>query len=454
MKYIKILLAIWISMLTYSVKAQYSTAGIDVEDPKPQEINGVQLSVSLDKKDWLYKLGDQPRFRVKLVENNIPIDSVEIAYAIGPEKMKATQRGKVKVSQGYAELIGETMTEPGFLRCDVQISIGGKSYRSAATAGFEPEKIKPTATTPEDFDLYWSNAIKIAKRTPLNSKLTPIPNKSNDSVLVYQAEYEFYNDGKKKFYGVLSLPKKKGRYPAIIRFPGAGWLPLSGDQKNAAEGFITLDLYIHGHPVTYEKSYYVNLQQNELKAYQYKGIEDKDSFYFKNVILGCVRSVDLIYSLPQFDGKSIGSWGSSQGGALSTITSALESRINYMVALCPAMCDFTGYINNRAGGWPHLFTKPELYEDKKEQVSKTLAYYDVVNFVKKLKIPSFFSWGFNDTVTPPTSIYAAYNVIESPKELYLIPEGVHKIYPEQREKTYDWLLKNVLVIGKNKLLFK
>lgn len=58
----------------------------------------------------------------------------------------------------------------------------------------------------------------------------------------------------------------------------------------------------------------------------------------------------VIFSLPQFDGKNLASWGSSQGGALSIITTSLDKRINMLVALCPAMCDFTGYLHGRAGG--------------------------------------------------------------------------------------------------------
>src|SRR5690606_21832694 len=346
--------------------------------------------------------------------NNAPVDNADISYTIGPEKMHASQKGNVKLINGHAEIVGKPMAEPGFLRCTVEVKIKDKTYSAVATAAFEPEKIKPTATEPLDFDKYWADAIGNSKSIPLNTSLTPIPSKSNDSVVVYQAEYEFFNDGVQKFYGVLSIPKKKGKYPAIIRFPGAGWLPLGGDQTNAAAGFITLDIYIHGRPVTLDRSYYVNLQNNELKAYQYQGVSNRDSFYYRNVILGCVRSVDLVYSLSEFDGENIGGWGSSQGGALSIITTSLEKRINYLVALCPAMSDFPGYLHNRAGGWPHLFTRPELYEDKKDEIVEALSYYDVVNFAKRLKVPGFFSWGYNDPTTPPTSIYAAYNVIQSP----------------------------------------
>jgi hypothetical protein len=42
--------------------------------------------------------------------------------------------------------------------------------------------------------------------------------------------------------------------------------------------------------------------------------------------------------------------------------------------------------------------------------------------------------GFNDETCPPTSMYAAYNVISAPKELFIVPETGHWTYPEQRDK--------------------
>lgn len=50
-----------------------------------------------------------------------------------------------------------------------------------------------------------------------------------------------------------------------------------------------------------------------------------------------------------------------------------------------------------------------------------------------------YSWGFNDEVCPPTSMYAAYNVITAPKSLYLSVETGHWTYPEQTEKLSSWL---------------
>ena len=77
---------------------------------------------------------------------------------------------------------------------------------------------------------------------------------------------------------------------------------------------------------------------------------------------------------------------------------------------------------------------------KKVQTSK---YYDVVNFARHIQAEGFYSWGFNDNVCPPTSMYSAYNVIETEKQLFLAPETGHWTYPEQHEKSDAWLFEKL-----------
>ena len=80
--------------------------------------------------------------------------------------------------------------------------------------------------------------------------------------------------------------------------------------------------------------------------------------------------------------------------------------------------------------------------NKKEKI-ETVSYFDVVNFARRLKIPGMYSWGYNDETCPPTSMFAAYNTINSPKELYLALETGHWTFPEQNEKMTNWLVKNL-----------
>jgi cephalosporin-C deacetylase-like acetyl esterase len=154
-----------------------------------------------------------------------------------------------------------------------------------------------------------------------------------------------------------------------------------------------------------------------------------------------VRAVDFIFSLPEFDGDNIVVMGGSQGGALSIVTAALDSRIKGLVAFYPALCDVTGYLHGRAGGWPHFFNNENLQFNNIPRKIETSKYYDVVNFARHLKIPGFYSWGYNDTTCPPTSTYAAYNVITAPKTLFLAEETGHWTYPEQWEHATDFALK-------------
>jgi cephalosporin-C deacetylase-like acetyl esterase len=189
-----------------------------------------------------------------------------------------------------------------------------------------------------------------------------------------------------------------------------------------------------------DPSVYIDLGNGILNGYFNHNLDDRDRFFYKRVYIGCVRANDFLTSLPQFDGVNLAVTGGSQGGALSIVTAALDSRVKNLGAFYPALSDVTGYLSGRAGGWPHYFDKANTaYNNTKEKL-KTLGYYDVVNFAKRVKVPGFYSWGYNDETCPPTSMYAVYNSITAPKELFLALETGHWTYPEQNEKMTNWLL--------------
>src|SRR5690606_42133362 len=101
--------------------------------------------------------------------------------------------------------------------------------------------------------------------------------------------------------------------------------------------------------------------------------------------------------------------------------------------------EMTGYWKNRAGGWPHMFRAAGEGSHSAPEKIRTSYYYDVVNFARRVRVPGFYSWGFNDETCPPTSMYAAYNVIPGPKQLLLAIETGHNTTPEQTERVNRWL---------------
>ncbi|MBL9205111.1 MAG: acetylxylan esterase, partial [Opitutaceae bacterium] len=72
---------------------------------------------------------------------------------------------------------------------------------------------------------------------------------------------------------------------------------------------------------------------------------------------------------------------------------------------------------------------------------ETASTYDTVNFARRLKVPGFYIWGYNDDVCPPTSTHAAYNVITAPKELALEFEQTHSYPPEQNDAINAWVVR-------------
>lgn len=394
----------------------------------------VQVIVTPDKADWTYKTGDKAEFTIQVIRNNVSLEGIEVKYKIQPELVEVWEEGTLTIKKGVASVKADKFKEPGFLRCTASVEVDGKTYSSYATAGFSPEKIEPSTTLPKDFIEFWDKGKEELSKIPVNPVMTLMPERCTDKVDVYHVSI---NNIKGKIYGILCKPKAEGKYPAILEVPGAGIRPYYGDPSMAEKGFVTFQIGIHGIPVNLDKGVYDDLMQGALNGYMTMNLDDRDNYYYKRVYLGCVRSVDFIETLDCFDGENIAVTGGSQGGALSIITAGLDDRIDYLAAFYPALSDLTGYLNNRAGGWPHMFKNDFTNKPEKVETSK---YFDVVNFARFVKVPGWYSWGYNDNVCPPTSTYAAYNVIPGKKELHIFQETQHWTFPEQNEMKNEWLI--------------
>ncbi len=400
----------------------------------------VKVVVAPDHDNWQYEVGEKAKFTITVLRAGNPVHDVSVFWEIKPEKMETLKSKSEVLKSGSTTIDGGTMKNPGFLRCWATATVDGQEYKSCATAGFAPLQIEPTTTVPKDFVEFWEQEKSKAAEVSMDPIVTLIPESCTAKVNVYHVNLQ--NEKRdSRLYGILCVPKTEGKVPAVLEVPGAGVRAYRGDVALAEQGVITFNIGIHGIPVTMDDGVYYDLRRAALDGYWVYNLDDKDHYYYKRVYLGCVRAIDFIYSLPEFDGENLAVTGGSQGGALSIITAGLDSRIKYLAAFFPALCDLTGYLHGRAGGWPHMFNDDNKAFNVKEDKIETSKYYDVVNFAKQVKVPGWYSWGFNDTTCPPTSMYAAYNVIDAPKELLLALETGHWNFPEQREAKNQWLLK-------------
>jgi cephalosporin-C deacetylase-like acetyl esterase len=403
----------------------------------------VKVIVAPDHDNWEYKVRENAKFTISVLQYGNPLKNVKVRYELMPEKMDRVKTETLTLKEGKVTIDGGTMKSPGFLQCWAFATVDGKDYSGFATAGFEPLKIEPTTEQPRDFIEFWEKAKAENAKIPLDAKMTLLAERCTETVNVYQVNLQNFRQGA-RLYGILCMPKKDGKYPALLRVPGAGARPYGGDTAQAQKGIITFEIGIHGVPVIMDPNLYNEMMRGAIFDYWFYNLDDRDRYFYKRVYLGSVRAVDFLFSLPQFDGEKLAVTGGSQGGALTIITAGLDPRVKWLAPIYPALCDLTGYLHGRAGGWPHMFDKSNYAFNAKEDKIETSKYYDVVNFARQIKIPGLYSWGFNDTVCPPTSMYSAYNVITAPKALLLYLETGHWTYPEQVEKIEAWLTEKLV----------
>ena len=401
-----------------------------------------------DHADWLYKTGEKAKVEVTFCKYGIP-QNVEVNYEIGPDMLPATASGKVMLKNGRATIDMGTMKKPGFLDLRLKATIDGTNYEHHVKVGFSPELLVPYTKNPADFDAFWKANLEQARKEVKNEQLLvkreKVERYCTDDFDCYLLK--LHTDRRHYIYGYLTMPKyQNSTYPIVLCPPGAGIKTIKEPMRNTyyvKNGFIRLEIEIHGlNPeMTDEEFKEISTAFSGENGYLENGLDNRDNYYMKHVYTACVRALDYLCSLPEWDGKNVFVQGGSQGGALSLITAGLDARVTACVANHPALSDMAGYAEaGRTGGYPHLHRENQMLTPEKIQ---TLQYYDVVNFARRIKCPAYLTWGYNDNTCPPTTSYIVWNLITAPKESLLTPINEHWTTNETGYGQMLWLKKQM-----------
>lgn len=399
-----------------------------------------------DHADWLYKTGEKANVEVQFYKYGIPQDGLTVSYELGGDMMPSDAGGTVTLKNGKAVIPVGTMKEPGFRDCRLTTKVDGKTYSHHVKVGFSPQKLQPYTKLPSDFDEFWTKTMADAARFPLTYTKEHVEKYSTDKIDCYLIRLQL-NRQNQCIYGYLFYPKAEGKYPVVLCPPGAGIKTIKDPMRHkyyAEEGCIRFEIEIHGLHPELDNDTFGEISRafsSRENGYLVNGLDSRENYYMKRVYLACVRSIDLLVSLPEWDGKNVIVQGGSQGGALALVTAGLDKRVTACVANHPALSDMAGYKAGRAGGYPHLFTKT-VDMDTPEKI-KTLAYYDVVNFAKQITVPVYMTWGFNDNTCPPTTSYIVYNVLGCPKEALITPINEHWTSEDTEYGHLVWIKKHL-----------
>ncbi len=372
------------------------------------------MHVAADHANAVYKTGEAVIFSISITRRGQPAALNEAEWSLTKDGGELLQRGRLQLEQGRGTVLGR-LDEPGFIQCRVNVEVDGRKFSALGGAGVAPTAILPSAASPDDFNEFWAAKKQALTSVPAMSHLTSV-NSGRDGIEAFDLQVDSLGAPVSGYYARPAGAKPRS-LPAVLTVHGAGVrsAAVSTPVGWAREGALGLDINAHGLPNGRETAFYEALAAGELKDYRQIGLNSRETVYFLGMFLRLVRAIDFLTAQPEWDGRTIVVSGSSQGGAQAIAAAGLDSRVTFFVAGVPAMADHTGTLAGRIAGWPKFIatgTKPRA------EVVSVIKYYDVVNFAARTNAPGFFTVGFIDTTCPPTTVYAAYNALTSPKEIF------------------------------------
>ena len=402
-----------------------------------------------DHADWLYQTGENAKVEVSFCKYGIPRDG-ELNYSIGNDMLQPDKHGSVKLKNGRAVINMGTKKTPGFRDMKLSVSLDGKTYEHHIKVGFSVDKIKPYTQEPQDFRSFWQKNVEELKQVPMSYTKELYKDYCTDKIDCYLVKLQIDKMGH-SMYGFLFYPKnaQPGKHPVVLCPPGAGIKTIKDPMRNkyyAENGFVRFEVEIHGLDPRISSEIFGEISRafnDRNGGYLANGLENKDIYYMKHVYVGLVRCIDFLTSLPEWDGKNVAVQGGSQGGALAIIAAGLDSRVTQCVANHPALSDMAGYAaKGGTGGYPHFCRQPQILSNK--DCLNTLAYFDVVNFARYVKAPTYLTWGYNDVTCPPTTSYAVWNTLKCTKESLLTPINEHWTTTETNRGQMEWIKAHLL----------
>lgn len=402
-----------------------------------------------DHADWLYQTGENAKVEVSFCKYGIPRDG-ELKYSIGNDMLQPDKHGSVKLKNGRAVINMGTKKTPGFRDMKLSVSLDGKTYEHHIKVGFSVDKIKPYTQEPQDFRSFWQKNVEELKQVPMSYTKELYKDYCTDKIDCYLVKLLIDKMGH-SMYGFLFYPKnaQPGKHPVVLCPPGAGIKTIKDPMRNkyyAENGFVRFEVEIHGLDPRISSETFGEISRafnDRNGGYLANGLENKDIYYMKHVYVGLVRCIDFLTSLPEWDGKNVAVQGGSQGGALAIIAAGLDNRVTQCVANHPALSDMAGYAaKGGTGGYPHFCRQPQILSNT--DCLNTLAYFDVVNFARYVKAPTYLTWGYNDVTCPPTTSYAVWNTLKCTKESLLTPINEHWTTTETNRGQMEWIKAHLL----------
>ncbi len=400
---------------------------------KKADVKPYEILLDIDKKDGIYKTGDTVTFTIQFLKDGKPAAGQKMGYFLYTDDGK--KQMELFTTKEETARFQAKLTSPGSLRVEaaalsddgkiMKMEVGKRTFNVASQVGViaDPATINPGFAEPADFQKFWDDGKAELAKIPLDPKLekVEVPKSYKDSFECWDVKVNSIGGTPVSGYLVIPAGAKPKSLPAIVFYHGAG---VRSSNKQFYPNAISFDVNAHGIANGQNPQFYAELSKKELSGYWRRNAGSREQFYFRNMFLRVQRALDFVKTLPEWDGKNLIVYGSSQGGGQAIVAAGMDPQVNLMFASVPALCDHGGILAGRESGWPRLIA---LKDGKPvdETVVKAAPYFDCAFFAKRIKADAYFTVGLVDRTCVPTSVYAAFNSIPGKKNITTFPDKGH-----------------------------
>ena len=288
----------------------------------------------------------------------------------------------------------------------------------------------PDRDEPDDFDEFWSTGLAETRHAASPARFAPA---NGGLATVETIDVTFSGSGGDPIRGWLLLPRDRPeRVPAVVQYIGYGGgrgFPFNWLLWPAA-GYATLVMDTRGQGSAWLPGETPDPEPDpagpQFPGFLTRGITDPARYYYRRLYLDAVRAIDTVREHPAVDGERVLVAGGSQGGALALAASTFEPTVLGAMIDVPFLADFRRALAV-TDEYPYreLTRYLSMHRDQEAQVFRTLSYVDGRNLAARATVPSLFSVGLTDRITPPSTVFAVFNHYAGPKEIRVWPYSGH-----------------------------
>lgn len=301
---------------------------------------------------------------------------------------------------------------------------------------------------PQDFDSFWDQSLAEMRDV-------------DPQVEMVQAEFQVPNvrcfhlyftgvEGARVHAKLLQPVNPPSPHPAILLFHG--YTGDSGDWSDklgyVSAGFTVAALDCRGQAGLSEDK--GGVAGNTLHGHIIRGLEDAlkgapEKLLFRQVFLDTAQLARIVMAMPDVDANRVGATGGSQGGALTVACSALEPRIKRAAPIFPFLSDYKRVweMDQAKDAYAELqefFRHADPLHKLEDSVFEKLGYIDIQFLASRIRAEVQWGIGLMDTICPPSSQFAVYNKIVSPRTMMIYPDFGHEPLPGLEDKVFQFMM--------------